>query len=71
MQALPENNLWDAELDGRMVAILGINRIATAAEFSKIINNIDVASWTKKQAENWLFINMCGWLRHPFLLNFS
>lgn len=52
MQALPENNLWDAELDGRMVAILGINRIATAAEFSKIINNIDVASWTKKQAEN-------------------
>ena len=52
MQALPENNLWDAELDGRMVAILGINRIATAAEFSKIINNIDMASWTKRQSEN-------------------
>jgi len=52
MQALPENNLWDAEMDGRMVAILGINRIATAAEFSKIINNIDMASWTKRQSEN-------------------
>ncbi|OWV04993.1 site-specific DNA-methyltransferase [Fibrobacter sp. UWH1] len=52
MQALPENNLWEAELDGRMVAILGINRIATAAEFSKIINNIDMASWTKRQSEN-------------------
>ena len=51
MQALPENNLWDAELDGRMVAILGINRIATAAEFSKIVNNIDIADWTRRQAE--------------------
>ena len=51
MQALPENSLWDAELDGRMVAILGINRIATAAEFSKIVNNIDIADWTRRQAE--------------------
>lgn len=51
MQALPENNLWDAELDGRMVAILGINRIATAAEFSKIVNNINIADWTRRQAE--------------------
>lgn len=51
MQALPENNLWDAELDGRMVSILGINRIATAAEFSKIVNNIDIGDWTRRQAE--------------------
>lgn len=51
MQALPENNLWDAELDGRMVAILGINRIATAAEFSKIVNNIDIGDWTRRQTE--------------------
>lgn len=52
MQALPENNLYDAELDGRMVSILGINRIATASEFEKIVANIDVAQWQKKQAEN-------------------
>ena len=51
MQALPENNLWDAELEGRMVAILGINRIATAAEFSKIVNNIDIGDWTRRQTE--------------------
>lgn len=51
MQALPGNNLWDAELDGRMVTILGINRIATAAEFSKIVNNIDIGDWTRRQAE--------------------
>lgn len=52
MQPLPENNLWDAELDGRMVSILGINRIATASEFEKIIANIDIADWQKKQSEN-------------------
>lgn len=51
MQALPENSLWDAELDGRMVSILGINRIATASEFEKIVANIDIASWQRKQAE--------------------
>lgn len=52
MQPLPENNLWDAELDGRMVSILGINRIATASEFEKIIANIDISEWQKKQSEN-------------------
>ena len=52
MQALPQNNLWDAELDGRMVAILGINRIATASEFEKIIANMDIAAYQKRQTEN-------------------
>ena len=52
MQFLPDNNLWDAEMDGRMVAILGINRIATASEFEKIVVNIDISSWQKKQNEN-------------------
>ena len=52
MQSLPENSLWDAEMDGRMVAILGINRIATASEFEKIVANIDISSWQKKQNEN-------------------
>ncbi len=52
MQAMPENSLWDAELDGRMVAILGINRIATASEFERIVANIDIKSWSKRQQEN-------------------
>ena len=52
MQALPQNNLWDAELDGRMVAILGINRIATASEFEKIIANMDISAYQKRQTEN-------------------
>ena len=52
MQALPDNNLWDAELDGRMVAILGINRIATASEFEKIVSNMDLAALSRKQGLN-------------------
>ena len=49
---LLDNNLWDAEFDGRMVAILGINRIATASEFEKIIANMDLAALSRKQGLN-------------------
>ena len=52
MQPLPDNNLWDAELDGRMVSILGINRIATASEFEKIVSNMDLAALSRKQGLN-------------------
>ena len=52
MQPLPDNKLWDAELDGRMVAILGINRIATASEFEKIVANMDLAALSRKQGLN-------------------
>ena len=52
MQALPDNNLWDAELDGRMVAILGINRVATASDFEKIIANMDINAYSRKQSQN-------------------
>ena len=52
MQPLPDNNLWDAEFDGRMVAILGINRIATASEFEKIVANIDMRDWSRRQQQN-------------------
>lgn len=51
MQSLPAGDLFDAEYDGRMVSILGINRIATAAEFGKLLSNIDIASWQRRQAE--------------------
>lgn len=52
MQKLPESKIWDAEFDGRMVAILGINRVATASEFEYIIANIDVRTWMKRQQDN-------------------
>ena len=50
-----DGNPWDAELDGRMVAILGINRIATASEFEDIVRKIEKSymnDWTKRQLEN-------------------
>lgn len=52
MQKLPESKIWDAEFDGRMVAILGIKRVATASEFEYIIANIDVKTWMKRQQDN-------------------
>ena len=54
MQAM-DGNPWDGELDGRMVAILGINRIATASEFEHIIRKIEkiyMNDWTNRQLEN-------------------
>lgn len=52
-EQLPDNNVYDAiDENGRKVCILGINRIATASEFGKIISNIDVREWQRKQQEN-------------------
>ena len=28
------------------------------------------AAAAKTYEENWLFMNMCGWLRHPFFVDF-
>lgn len=52
-EQLPNNNVYDAiDENGRKVCILGINRIATASEFGRIISNIDVREWQRKQQEN-------------------
>ncbi len=52
MDQLGDNNVYDALLDGRKVCILGINRIATASEFTKLLNNINISEWQEKQKEN-------------------
>lgn len=52
MEQLADNNVYDALLDERKVCILGINRIATASEFSKLLSNIDISAWQEKQKEN-------------------
>ena len=49
---LLDNNLWDAEFNERMVAILGINRIATASDFRKIEANMDIKALCEKQGLN-------------------
>ncbi len=52
MEQLSDNNVYDALLDERKVCILGINRIATASEFARLLSNIDISEWQEKQKEN-------------------
>lgn len=52
MEQLTDSALYDALYEGRKVCILGINRIATASEFAKLLSNINVSQWQKRQAEN-------------------
>lgn len=52
MEQLTDSNVYDALLDGRKVCILGINRIATASEFARLLSNVDISVWQKRQKEN-------------------
>ena len=52
MEQLPDSTVYDALLDGRKVCILGINRIATASEFAKLLNNVNISEWQSRQKEN-------------------
>lgn len=52
MEQLPDSTVYDALLDGRKVCILGINRIATASEFTKLLNNVNISEWQSRQKEN-------------------
>ncbi len=52
MEQLTDSNIYDALLDGRKVCILGINRIATASEFARLLSNVDISVWQERQKEN-------------------
>lgn len=52
MEQLPDSTVYDALLDGRKVCMLGINRIATASEFAKLLNNVNISEWQSRQKEN-------------------
>lgn len=52
MEQLPDSTVYDALFDGRKVCILGINRIATASEFAKLLNNVNISEWQSRQKEN-------------------
>lgn len=40
IQPFPQSNLWDGELDGRMVKIMPVNRIATKADLKELLANL-------------------------------
>lgn len=45
-------SVWDGELDGRMVKILPVNRIACKADIDEIVRNLPFAKYEAKQAED-------------------
>ena len=52
IQAFPQGNIWDGELDGRMVKIMPVNRIATKADLKGLISNLPYKTFEKRREEN-------------------
>lgn len=52
IQPFPQSNVWDGELDGRMVKIMPINRIATKADLKELLANLPYATYEKRKEEN-------------------
>lgn len=52
MEQLTDSNVYDALYEDRKVCILGINRIATASEFAKLLSNVNISEWQERQKEN-------------------
>lgn len=52
IQAFPQNNIWDGELDGRMVKIMPVNRIATKADLKELLSNLPFNTYEKRKEEN-------------------
>lgn len=52
IQPFPQGNLWDGELDGRMVKIMPVNRIATKADLENLKANMPYKTYEKRKAEN-------------------
>lgn len=51
IQPFPKNQVWDGELDGRMVKIMPVNRIATKADLKELLANLPYNSYEKKKEE--------------------
>lgn len=52
IQPFPQSNVWDGELDGRMVKIMPVNRIATKADLEELKANLPYKTYEKRKAEN-------------------
>lgn len=52
IQPFPESNVWDGELDGRMVKIMPVNRIATKADLEELLSNLPYKTYEKRKGEN-------------------
>lgn len=52
IQPFPQGNVWDGELDGRMVKIMPVNRIATKADLKELLGNLPYKTYEKRKEEN-------------------
>ena len=51
IQPFSQSNIWDGELDGRMVKIMPVNRIATKADLQSLIDNLPYKTYEKLKEE--------------------
>lgn len=52
IQPFTQENVWDGELDGRMVKIMPVNRIATKADLEELKANLPYKTYEKRKEEN-------------------
>lgn len=52
IQPFSQSEVWDGELDGRMVKIMPVNRIATKADLKELIANLPYKTYEKRKEEN-------------------
>lgn len=52
IQVLEHNTIYDGEMDGRMVKIMPVNRVATRVDLNELIAGFDYKSWQRRQSEN-------------------
>lgn len=52
IQPFPQSDVWDGELDGRMVKIMPVNRIATKADLKELLANLSYKTYEKRKEEN-------------------
>ena len=52
IQPFTQGNVWDGELDGRMVKIMPVNRIATKADLEELKANLPYKTYEKRKEEN-------------------
>lgn len=52
IQPFPQSDVWDGELDSRMVKIMPVNRIATKADLKELLANLPYKTYEKRKEEN-------------------
>ena len=52
IQPFAQGNVWDGELDGRMIKIMPVNRIATKADLEELKANLPYKTYEKRKEEN-------------------